>query len=206
MAEPNQPQEHADEPVRIEVALGYALRTFEIRLQEIERLRTRSLVSLGLMSGAAALLAIDGMPERLMGVFGIPAAFFIFSIVLAIPPLMSLTIVYPMKLRLLNEYTREYTATAIRKALLRDTAESDEAAQRLCEAISMYSDASIRTSLVGVSALVAAAMSPATQVHFYVWLGVAVGVAIVGIAGVLRGPLKISGGVETKKGDSQDDA
>ncbi len=183
----------ADDRTRsVERACDYAVGSFEIRMAQIEGLRNRSLVALGLMSAPLAVLAATGVMERLRSVLWLPLCLFAFAFVLALVPLLSVQVVHPVKLKSLHSHIGRYTAGQIDEALLRDTAEADTLGESLARATAVYTDNALRVATVGLAAFMLPLAAPGMTAREAAALGLLVGAFALGLVELGRMAIRLS--------------
>ncbi len=176
----------------VQRACDYASSTFQAGLTEIENLRNRSLIALGLMSAGAALLATAETVQRLRPVMWIPGTLFIFALAAALPPLMSVSIVHPVKLVRLHKNLDDYTSSQVDEGLLRDTAEADTRGERMAHATAVYTNNALRLATLGLVALAAPVVVTALPATAASLLGVLVGAGMLGLVELGRNAIRLS--------------
>jgi len=176
-------------------ACDYATGIFRARMTEIENLRNRSVVSLGLISASSALLTLTGAIERLGSLMWVPALLLGAALALSLPPLMSVSIVYPVDLKSFKNAVETSDPHEVDHAVLNNTVAADEKAERLARATALFTNNALRLAALGLSTLTVAVVFTDLEPIGGVLTGFVVGVLLLAVVEWWRYAMKM--GLET---------
>jgi len=171
----------ANRAAGLDRACEFAVESFRARIQHLEYMRNRSLVALALLSGAATLLAVGGVLERLQPVLWVPVMLFGLALIVSLPPLMSVGVPHPIALSDLYACAREKDSQVVTEVLLRDSALADQYGEKLARATAVYTDNGLRLAVIGTVSLVVPLVLPTLRVSVAVGIGVLLGLVSVAL-------------------------
>ncbi len=176
-------------------ACDYATSSFRVRLAEIETRRRSALTALGVVSAASAVLGFSGA-ERLQPIMWLPGFLFFVAFVLALPPLMSVRIMHPIKLAELRDECRRMSRLELDKEILANTAQADSSAEKFSRATSLCTDNALRAAIIGLWILVVPLALGGMPIEGAAWVGLFVGVYAVILVELCRRALLLTTAAE----------
>ena len=165
----------------VQRSCDYATGIFSARMTEIENLRNRSVVSLGLISASSALLALNNVIPRLGFWACAPLIFLAGALALSLPPLMSVRIVYPVDLKSFKAALNQMTPEEIDQALFDNTVAADEFAEHLARSTAAFTDNALRMGTLGLVILAAAVVLTEVDPLTSILVGFGAGVLVLAI-------------------------
>ena len=165
---------------------------FQQRADQLLQMRNQSLLALGLISSASAILAFAGTLPRFIEAAEIPAVFFFLALIFALPTLMPMRIVYPIRHPTLYQHMddNDLCAEEIAHQLARQTANAHEANEATAEAVGTYQIWALSCSIVGLFAVASIAFTYIAPVAA-AELGALVGAFACALIGMLRSALRL---------------